>query len=553
MTQKTPEHTHNSKVLPLLILSVLITGSVVGGVAVTATAQAGSSGQVIGAPDISFATGSGTFSAGTTGELTVSIVNRGQILRAGPSQYEDRVTTAEALTFEPQDDDVPIKIQTERVTVGNFPVGGAEQPISVTVPDDTEPGTYDIPITAEYTYTRFIDYTANGVDEITESTKEKTDSITIHVNENAQFEIVDSNASAQIGDENDISVALRNTGSEIASGASVTAESRSSSVTFESADTSSSTFVGDWEPGEVRTATYNVRLESDAVLRGYPLDLTVNYEDSDGFDQTSNPLTSVVQSTPEQSFAVTDVSSSLRVGESGAITGTIENTGPTPVESVAVRPNENLSSVVPGEESVVVGSLAPSESTSFRLPMEVTSEGEPGEKLIGLDVQYRDSDGDQRTYSKHDISASVGPERDAFKLAATDQTISVGSSRTLAVEVTNNLDETVTDVDARLFADDPLATGDTDTSYIESLEPGESTTLDFDVSATAAATAGNTYPISFDFRYTDRRGDTHLSDTFRYPLNAAQSTNGGGPPLVLIGGAAVLVLGGAAVVYRRYN
>nr|WP_229871469.1 CARDB domain-containing protein [Halarchaeum grantii] len=475
------------------------------------------------------------------------------IIQHGPSQYEDSVMTARGLTFEPQDDNIPIDIHAGQVSVGNFQTGSTQQTVSVTVPSDTEPGKYQIPIKYTYSHTRHISYDASGQDEGADSTRTETGSITIRVKEDARFEVVETNATAQIGDDSDISMAIRNTGSEVAKGSSVTAESKSSSLTFESGDTSSTTYVGDWQPGEVRNVTYNVKLESDAIIRGYTVDLAVGYNDIDGISHTSEPLPTVVQSTPEQSFAFKDISSSLRVGENGQITGAIKNTGPNPVKSVSVHPAENLSSIVPSEESVVVGSLAPSESRAFRLPIEVTSEGEPGEKLIGLNVQYRDGDGDRKIFDKRDISAAVGPSRDAFKLAFSDKTITVGSSRTLSVEVTNNLNQTVTDIDARMFADDPLNTGKTDTSYIKSLEPGESTTVKFDVSASSAATAENTYPVSFDFRYTDRRGNTHLSDTFRYPLNAVQSTGGSGPPLALIGGVIIVVLGGAAVVYRRYN
>ncbi len=330
------------------------------------------------------------------------------------------------------------------------------------------------------------------------------------------------------------------------------AESKSSSLTFESGDTSSTASVGDWEPGENRTITYNAALGSGSAVRAYSLDLTVNYDDTDGIGRTSDPITTTVQSIPEQSFAFSDVSSSLRVGEDGAITGTIENTGPNTVRSVAIRPVDNPESVIPSEDSTAVGPLDPGESKSFRLPLEITSEAQVGAKLLNVDVQYRDGDGDRRTYDKLDLSGTIEPARDEFELAVSDRTITVGNSRTVSVEVTNNLDETVTDIEARLFADDPLSAGASDTSYIESLEPGESATLAFQVTAASSATAGSTYPISFDFRYTDTDGNTHLSDTFRKPLDAAPQSGGGLPiPLFLGLGSLVIVFGG--VVYWRRN
>lgn len=167
-----------------------------------------------------------------------------------------------------------------------------------------------------------------------------------------------------------------------------------------------------------------------------------------------------------------------------------------------------------------------------------------------MDVQYRDGDSDLHNYEKLDILASIESARDEFAIAVDNRTITVGGSRTISVEVTNNLGETLTDIEARLFADDPLSTAGADTSYIESLEPGESTTLTFEVAAASGATAGSTYPISFDFRYTDSDGNTHLSDTLRKPLDAAPQS-GGGPPIALILGLGMAVIGGVGIIYWR--
>ncbi|MFB6185458.1 MAG: exo-alpha-sialidase, partial [Halobacteriaceae archaeon] len=105
---------------------VLVMGFVVGALPTTATAQASQSGDVVGHPEITFATSSETLSAGTTSELTISVVNRGLIIQHGPSQYEDQVMTARGLTFEIDDGGTPIDVQTGRVSVGNFPPGSTE-------------------------------------------------------------------------------------------------------------------------------------------------------------------------------------------------------------------------------------------------------------------------------------------------------------------------------------------------------------------------------------------------------------------------------------------
>ncbi|ELZ50802.1 putative exo-alpha-sialidase [Halorubrum coriense DSM 10284] len=116
--------------------------------------------------------------------------------------------------------------------------------------------------------------------------------------------------------------------------------------------------------------------------------------------------------------------------------------------------------------------------------------------------------------------------------------------------VTNNLGEPASDLEARLFANDPLETGDTDTGYVQSLGAGESTTMMFELSTTGSATPGSTYPISLDFRYDDVDGDSQLSDTYRVPIEVTASEGGGLPlPIIFL---AVLVVGtGGLIVYRR--
>ena len=157
---------------------------------------------------------------------------------------------------------------------------------------------------------------------------------------------------------------------------------------------------------------------------------------------------------------------------------------------------------------------------------------------------------ERRSYQDLELLFDIAPERDRFDVAVADRTIQAGGERTISVEVTNNLDEEVSDVEARLFADDPVATGDTDTGYAQSIAPGESVTMTFDLSATGSATPGSTYPISFDFRYDDADGNSQLSDTVRVPVDVTES-EGGGLPLPALAVVLLVVVAGAVVFYRR--
>ncbi|MDY6818310.1 MAG: sialidase, partial [Halobacteriales archaeon] len=110
--------------------------------------------------------------------------------------------------------------------------------------------------------------------------------------------------------------------------------------------------------------------------------------------------------------------------------------------------------------------------------------------------------------------------------------------------------QTVRDVSAKLFADDPISSDD-DEAFIDELEPGESAEITFGVSAGGGA-MDKRYPVSLDFQYDDADGDTLLSDTYQVPVDVNRSTDGGPPivPLVIVIALALLI-GGGFLYYRR--
>jgi len=327
-------------------------------------------------------------------------------------------------------------------------------------------------------------------------------------------------------------------------------ESKSSSLTFESGDTTSTASVGDWQPGALRTVTYAAALESDAAVRGYSVDLAVDYNDIDGISRTSDPITATVRSIPDQSFAFTDMESQLRVGEDGDLVGTVRNNGPLPARSVVVQYTGEDQSVIPIEQSTSVGTLGAGESANFSLPIAISSEANAGLRSLDMGVQYRNDEGEKRTFDDLAVDAEIAPERNRFDVVIENRSIQAGGTRTVEVSVTSNLNEVASDVEVRLFADDPLDTGDTDTGYVQSLNPGETKTVTFELATTGSATAGSTYPISLDFRYDDTDGDSHLTDTYRIPIDVTESDEGG-LPLPVIGVVLLIIGTGALVIYRR--
>lgn len=502
-------------------------------------------GLIRGSPELGVSVARPTVTPGQTNEVTLQVTNDGD-LDLGTAQSRSVVTTARNVRVEAEADDAPISVETGTLAIGavreNRP---GEAPIAVDVPQDTAPGTYDIDVELRYSHT----YQQSG--GVTYDREETTNAeVTIEVSDNARFEILNVTTDARVGDTGVLEATVENTGGEAARDASLTLESASAGLTFGQSPTDSAQ-IGELAAGETTTVTYDARFAAGAPVRDYALAGTVQFDTPEGYQRVDDRLAGSVRPGAEQRFSIADVESDLRVAEDGEITGTVTNDGPATARNVVVQYAEETPTLVPVETSVAVGTLESGESAEFAIPISVGGEAEAVNRTADVAVQYRTADFERRAYRDLELLFAVGPERDRFGVEVTDRTVEVGGERALEVAVTNRLDETVTDVEGRMFADDPIGTGTTDTGYAQSIEPGETVTMTFDLTATGSATPGSTYPASFDFRYDDAEGDSQLSDTLRVALDVTEPEGDGLPVGALAVGLLVVVAGAGAVVWYR--
>ncbi|MFC6786136.1 sialidase [Halobaculum halobium] len=374
---------------------------------------------------------------------------------------------------------------------------------------------------------------------------------TVRVQERARFQLEGVESAAPVGGSGTVSVTVRNVGGESANNAVLAFESGNSDLTFGQSP-SARRFIGALGPNETRTVEVDATLVDSAETREYAVDATVEYENEDGASATSRPLSFGVLPVPEQSFGVDDLESTLRVGEEGAVTGTVTNTGEQTVTNAVVLFETTNPNVSPLEPEVAVGTLEPGESANFAFDIEVSDAAEAGPRQFTLRVQYRDREGTRRTGDTIDAPVAIAESRDEFAVSAVNGSFEAGSGGTLTLDVTNNREEPVRDVSAKLFLDAPLSSGD-DEGFIDEIPPGETRQVTFDLSVAGSAITGKTYPASVDFRYETSDGDSLISDTYNVPIEATASS-GSGLPLGAIGVAAVVVvLGVVAAVYVRRN
>ncbi|MFD1569952.1 COG1361 S-layer family protein [Halorubrum laminariae] len=535
-----------TRTLSVLLVSVLLVTSGVGVGAVAAdladtsvgSATPAQTSNVGGSPDLDVYASNPNLVPGQTNTVELTIANDGN-LRFGDPSAAETVMTARNVRVDAEAGG-PLSVESGETAIGGVTTNApGEVPVSVNVPDDIDAGTYTLDLDLTYSYI------SSGDDRTVTVSRD----VELRVRDDARFQVVDVESDAQIGDSGTVEATIENVGAETARNADVSFSTQSNSVTVSDAQ-SDTVRVPELDPGETTTVAYDVGVASGLPVQQYTLSGSVAFDDPDGISRTDDGLSIGVLPLAEQEFALTDVESQLRVAEDGDLVGTVRNDGPVPARSVVVQYAGDDQSVIPAERSTAVGTLDPDESANFSLPIAIGGEAEAGLRSLDMAVQYRNDEGETRAFEDLVVDAEVAPERDRFDVAIENRTIQAGGTRTVDVAVTNNLEETAGDVEARLFADDPLDTGDTDTGYVQSLDPGETTTMTFELTTTGSATAGSTYPISLDFRYDDADGDSQLTDTYRVPIDVTESEDGGLPLPVIV--VALLVVGtGALVVYRR--
>ncbi|MHC3437885.1 COG1361 S-layer family protein [Natrialbaceae archaeon A-gly3] len=483
---------------------------------------------------------------GTNDVIELQLQNDGE-LESGGAQDSERVLTARGVTANVSDTG-PFNVSTNEVGVDQVP-DGEIVPVSqqLEVPESIDPGEYEIEVTVDYTY---LEAVSRITDNARKESKTQTFDVTVVVPEEPRFDLTVIDTDAQPGDVGDTTIEVENYGTETAYDARASMFGASGvSIDGASPEAPVDVSLGDLEPGETTTITVSSVVDEAASEEPRAVDVEVSYENSHGVEQDPQAERLNLAPAGEQTFTIGDVESTLRVGEDGDIHGVVTNTGPRTAQNVQLVYADESHNIVPIENQVLVGSLKPGEEESFRLPLEVTREAEAIDRAIDVNLQYRNADFEQRFYEDVELTTSVLEQRDEFIVDVQDREIEAGETKLIDVEVTNNLDQTASDVEARLFADDPLDSDD-DEAFAEALEAGESTTMTFELEAEGSA-AAKTHPVSFDFRYDDERDRSQMSDTTRVAINVVDSEGGFPVSTVVVGSLALAALGAVGYTYRQ--
>ncbi|MFC6718766.1 COG1361 S-layer family protein [Natrialbaceae archaeon GCM10025810] len=502
-----------------------------------------SSGLTRGEPELDVWAEQDEVTPGSDSPLEVTVQNDGDLETGSQSQS---VLTARGVTVEIEDAG-PFEAASGKTSLGPIEDGSsATAPLELEVPDDTEPGTYDVEVEVEYAYTNIV-WSDGGQQRLTER---ETHDISVEIPDEPRFEMGSVETDIEPGANGEASIDVENTGTKPANETRV-ALTGSGGVAIDGG--ASETSLGDLEPGESTTTTVEAAIDGSTGAADKSIEGAFTYEDENGIERNAPSERAPFSPGDAQSFSITRLDDTLAVGYDGTVSGEVRNDGPQTVDDAVLVAEPMSDSLAVEDTRYALPELKPGASADFSYPTDVTGSADPGDRQFRFTVEYTGSGDTTLTDGPLSERVTVDDDADEFSISDDDASVRQGESGEVVLEITNERPETLSNIDAMLYDDSPLEATD-DEAFVDELEPGESAELRFELSAEDDAPV-ETHPVELDFEYDTERGDTVLSDTYQHPIDveASEGDGGGFPSWAVVGLAVLTVTGVGATVWLRHH
>ena len=361
-----------------------------------------------GNPELSaYISGTNEFSPGDDVKLTIVIENTGlnefKFVQSGIVNTDDQPNTAKFLTVTLNAGDAPIVIKSDPQMLGDLKGASSVMAVfSTKIQSDAPSGTYQIPLSLNYTYL----YQAEqyGVDTIQYyyKTKKETLLIPITIKPDVSIDVISAvPENLNVGTEGYIDMKIKNTGFEDGSKSIVKIIRNGNSPVL---PTDSSVYIGDFPPGSTVDCRYKVSVSSDAERQTYPIDVVVVYQNNEGDFVTSRSDTVGIPVGGKVDFSIISPAGEMNPGNKNVLNVQYKNTGDTTIYSAQAR----ISAVDPftsNDDTAYIGDLKPGESktVSFVISLDRTATI----KEYGLDSEIRYRDALENTYVSDTMKVKV--------------------------------------------------------------------------------------------------------------------------------------------------
>jgi hypothetical protein len=253
---------------------------------------------------------------------------------------------------------------------------------------DAPAGTYNLPVTLNYTYLYQVEQ--YGDDTVQYYYKSVNDivSLPIKIKSNVQIDVlaVDTE-NLNVGNEGYIILKVKNTGHEDGKKSVVRlSQNDGSPVT----PTEGSAYIGDFAAGSTADCRFKVMVSGDAEAKSYPLDVYVDYQNSEQDQVTSESETIGIPVGKKVDFAVAYTNSTISPGAKSVIRVGYQNTGGATVYNAQAR----ISAVDPftsNDDTSYLGTMAPGEIKEAAFDVSVDKGATLKDYGIDSEMSYRDA------------------------------------------------------------------------------------------------------------------------------------------------------------------
>ena len=358
-----------------------------------APAMAGSK-YMAGSPELSaYISGTNEFSPGTDVQLIIVIENTGlnefKFVQPGIVDRDDQPNTAKFLTATLTAGDAPIIIKSDPHMLGDLKGASSTSAVfSIKIRSDAPAGTYQIPLSFNYSYLDFAEQYGVDTIEYSYQTKNETLFIPIKIKSDVSVDVISAvPENLNVGTEGYIDMKIKNTGFEDGSKAVVKILRNGNSPVI---PMDGSVYIGDFPSGNTVDCRYKVSVSDDAERQTYPIDVVVVYQNNEGDFITSRSETVGIPVGGKVDFKVISPSGEMNPGNKKVITVEYRNTGDTAIYSAQSR----ISAVDPftsNDDTAYVGDLKPGESRAVSFIISVDRTATLKEYGLDSEIRYRDA------------------------------------------------------------------------------------------------------------------------------------------------------------------